>query len=195
MFLLLLILAPWDFLVRAGVFVVVAECLLSRTRPVNWRRITLINYFCGVFSRRTNGNIWSPQFNLAYVRVSCYAAFIWCEVIAISQVVVKNLQNTLIGNLQRTSMTLTAHRDRPGLVRVAHYRRLTNRSPRKSEQQQYILPKEEKVVAGVTEKVLEHVREHVQSDMPQLLQLLPLKRTGLWQHAHMLYKRTVFYNL
>ena len=32
-------------------------------------------------------------------------------------------------------------------------------------------------------KVREEGREQVKSDMPQLLQLLPLKRTGLWQHA------------
>ena len=76
---------------------------------------------------------------------------------------------------------LTAHRDRPGLIRVAQLRRLTQRSHRKGEQLQYILPKEEKVAVGVKEKVRKQVREQVQSDMPQLLQLLPLKRTGLWQ--------------
>jgi hypothetical protein len=56
---------------------------------------------------------------------------------------------------------LTALRDRPELIREAQHYRLAQRSHRKGEQQQSILPKEENVVVGVKEKVREHVREHV----------------------------------
>ncbi len=41
-----------------------------------------------------------------------------------------------------------------------------------------ILPKEEEIAVGGIFQVHEHVREHVWSDLPHILLLLPLNRVG-----------------